>query len=241
MKFSAVIISVCMLCGLSAIVAYGWSVASKKQTLGQREAAGLIKEWMIRSKETLETDTDRFPELLKQAEEMATNNNDAATTALLHSMIAEMYQHYYDQHRWRIDQRTPLTGYVPTDLREWSRNLFEEKIAEELSASLQPADTLQATPTRTYQALLTLGDDSPTLRPTLFEFLAYRALEIQPSTAIYNALIAFQNQQQHTQAALLTEIDQLRFLRERGECTLAEQQAALEALYREQKSLPSYR
>ena len=130
MKFSAVIISVCMLCGLSAIVAYGWSVASKKQTLGQREAAGLIKEWMIRSKETLETDTDRFPELLKQAEEMATNNNDPATTALLHSMIAEMYQHYYDQHRWRIDQRTPLTGYVPTDLREWSHNLFEEKIAE---------------------------------------------------------------------------------------------------------------
>ena len=238
MKFSAVIISVCMLCGLSAIVAYGWSVASKKQTLGQREAAGLIKEWMIRSKETLETDTDRFPELLKQAEEMATNNNDPATTALLHSMIAEMYQHYYDQHRWRIDQRTPLTGYVPTDLREWSRNLFEEKIAEELSASLQPADTLQVTPTRNYQALLTLGDDSPTLRPTLFEFLAYRALEIQPSTAIYNALIAFQNQQQHTQAALLTEIDQLRFLRERGECTLAEQQAALEALYREQKAMP---
>ena len=204
MKLSAVIISVCMLCGLSAIVAYSWPSAPQKQALAQQKAAELIKEWMIRSKETLEVDTDRYPDLLKQAEEMATTNSDPATTALLHSTIAEMYQHYYDQHRWRIDQRTPLIGYVPTDVREWSRNLFEEKITAELNASLQPADTLQATPTRTYQALLTLGDDSPTLRPTLFEFLAYRALEIQPSTAIYNTLIAFQNQQHHTQAALLT-------------------------------------
>ena len=238
MKLSAVIISVCMLCGLSAIVAYSWPSAPRKQAMEQQEAAKLIKAWMTRSKEALEVDTDRFPELLKQAEEMSATNNDPATTALLHSMIAEMYQHYYNQQRWRIDQRTPLTGYVPTDMREWSRNLFEEKIKEELNASLQPADTLQSTPTRHYQALLTLGDDSPTLRPTLFEFLAYRALEIQPSAAIYNALIAFQNQQHHTQAALLTELDQLRFLREKGECSLAEQQAALEALYREQKSLP---
>lgn len=238
MKLSAVIISVCILCGLSAIVAYSWPSVPRKQAMEQQEAAKLIKAWMTRSKEALEVDTDRYPDLLKQAEEMAATNNDPATTALLHSMIAEMYQHYYNQQRWRIDQRTPLTGYVPADLREWSRNLFEEKITEELSASLQPADSLQVTPTRTYQALLTLGDDSPALRPTLFEFLAYRALEIQPSTAIYNALIAFQNQQHHTQAALLTELDLLRFLREKGECTLAEQQAALEALYREQKPLP---
>lgn len=238
MKLSAVIISVCMLCGLSAIVAYSWPSAPQKQTLAQQKTAELIKEWMIRSKEALEVDTDRYPDLLKQAEEMAATNSDPATTALLHSMIAEMYQHYYDQQRWRIDQRTPLTGYVPADVREWSRNLFEEKITAELNASLQPADSLQVTPTRAYQTLLTKGADSPTLRPTLFEFLAYRALEIQPSTAVYQALIAFQNQQQHTQAALLTELDQLRFLREKGECTVAEQQAALEALYREQKSLP---
>ena len=238
MKLSAVIISVCMLCGLSAIVAYSWPSVPRKQAMEQQEAAKLIKAWMTRSKEALEVDTDRYPDLLKQAEEMAATNNDPATTALLHSMIAEMYQHYYDQQRWRIDQRTPLIGYVPADVREWSRNLFEEKITAELNASLQPADSLQVTPTRTYQALLTLGDDSPALRPTLFEFLAYRALEIQPSTAIYKALIAFQNQQHHTQAALLTELDQLRFLREKGECSVAEQQAALEALYREQKPLP---
>lgn len=238
MKLSAVIISVCILCGLSAIVAYSWPSVPRKQAMEQQEAAKLIKAWMTRSKEALEVDTDRYPDLLKQAEEMAATNNDPATTALLHSMIAEMYQHYYNQQRWRIDQRTPLTGYVPADVREWSRNLFEEKITAELNASLQPADSLQATPTRAYQTLLTKGADSPTLRPTLFEFLAYRALEIQPSTAVYQALIAFQNQQQHTQAALLTELDQLRFLREKGECTVAEQQAALEALYREQKSLP---
>lgn len=238
MKLSAVIISVCMLCGLSAIVAYSWPAAPQKRALAQQEAAGLIKEWMIRSKEAFEVDSDRYPDLLRQAEEMASTNSDPTTTALLHSMIAEMYKQYYEQHRWRIDQRTPLIGYVPADVREWSRNLFEEKITAELNASLQPAEILQATPTRAYQALLTKGADSPTLRPTLFEFLAYRALEIQPSTAIYQALIAFQNQQHHTQAALLTELDQLRFLREKGECTLAEQQAALETCYREQKSLP---
>ena len=78
MKLSAVIISVCMLCGLSAIVAYSWPSAPRKQAMEQQEAAKLIKAWMTRSKEALEVDTDRYPDLLKQAEEMAANNSDPA-------------------------------------------------------------------------------------------------------------------------------------------------------------------
>ena len=103
----------------------------------------LIKALISRMKEQLDVNDDDFPKLIKEVENYAAECKEPASTAVLHSMVAEMYNQYYTMNRWKINQRTDLAGYVPEDIREWTSNLFTNKIKEELTASLQPAKLLQ--------------------------------------------------------------------------------------------------
>lgn len=102
-------------------------------------------------------DVNTFPELIKEVETYAGTCPDSASVAILHSMIAEMYNNYYMQNRWNVNQRTELAGYVPDDIREWTSNLFREKIKQELTLSLQPARLLQQTPVSQYNLILKKG------------------------------------------------------------------------------------
>ena len=110
------------------------------------------------------------------------------------------------------NQRTQLSGYIPEDIRVWTSNLFTDKIKEEIDLSLRPTALLQNTPVSKFKDILEIGKDSQTLRPTLYEFLAFRALDIQPTVQIYKDLIAFQNKEPNMKSVLLTELDYLRFL-----------------------------
>lgn len=123
-----------------------------------------------------------------------------------------MYQNYYQRNQWTINQRTQLSGYIPEDIRVWTSNLFTDKIKEEIDLSLRPTALLQNTPVSKFKDILEIGKDSQTLRPTLYEFLAFRALDIQPTVQIYKDLIAFQNKEPNMKSVLLTELDYLRFL-----------------------------
>ena len=129
-----------------------------------------IRSLISRMKEQMEKDAETLPELMKETEQQAETCTDPAGAAVLHSMLAELYNHYYQQNRWKIGQRTELAGYVPDDIREWTPSLFEQKIKEELERSLQPAALLQQTKAETFQAILKEGKDSRRLRPTLFDF-----------------------------------------------------------------------
>ena len=166
-----------------------------------------IRSLISRMKEQMEKDAETLPELMKETEQQAETCTDPAGAAVLHSMLAELYNHYYQQNRWKIGQRTELAGYVPDDIREWTPSLFEQKIKEELERSLQPAALLQQTKAETFQAILKEGKDSRRLRPTLFDFLAYRALAIQPDAAWFEQLIAFRRTQPEREALLQVELD----------------------------------
>lgn len=76
-----------------------------------KNTPALIQSLITRMKNQLEKDTDTFPELIKEVETYAGTCPDSASVAVLHSMIAEMYNSYYMQNRWNINQRTQLAGY----------------------------------------------------------------------------------------------------------------------------------
>ena len=217
MKIKAIIVSALILCCLSAAIMYTTAAQSKNESKMITEAIQgkntpqLIKTLISRMKEQLDVNEDDFPELIKEVENYAAGCKDPASTAVLHSMIAEMYNHYYTMNRWKISQRTDLAGYVPEDIREWTSNLFTQKIKEELTASLEPAKLLQDTPVSAFDAILETGKDTPVLRPTLYDFLAFRALDIAPSTDIYKELITYLNTLPDKKAAMLANLDYLRF------------------------------
>ncbi|MDR1161540.1 MAG: alpha-2-macroglobulin, partial [Tannerellaceae bacterium] len=162
----------------------------------------LIKSLIGEMKEKLEVNEDSFPDLIKEAETYQSGQTDTATTALLHSMIAEMYSHYYRINKWKIDRRTPVQGFVPDDIREWPADLFTARIEEELAASLKPAPLLRQTGTAAWKDIMSAGEEAPLLRPTLYEFLAFRALDIRPSDTVYRELMAYYEQKNDPESLL---------------------------------------
>ena len=192
------------------------------EALAERDTPALIKSLVARMSDDLEKDIDKFPDLIREMEDYTRQCTDSASVALLHSLTAEMYSRYYQNNRWKINQRTSLQDYVPDDIREWSGNLFSAKIKEELAASLRSAEVLQQTPTREFADLFKKGKDSESLRPTLFDFLAYRAIELQPDAAWFEALLAFHRADGNRSALLMAELDYLDFLRNQSAVPLSE-------------------
>lgn len=192
----------------------------------------LIRSLITRMKNQVEKDADQFPELIREVEKYAGQCPDSAAVAVLHSMVAQMYQNFYTHNRWRINSRTELVGYVPEDIREWTANLFTDKIGEELTLSLQPAALLQQTPVSAFNVILEKGDDTPELRPTLYDFLVYRAIEIQPAAKWYQDLLSFRRTQPDKKALLLADLDYLQFKYNTPSFQPAAYKAALDSLYR---------
>ncbi|MDR0749923.1 MAG: alpha-2-macroglobulin [Tannerellaceae bacterium] len=156
--------------------------------------AALIKSLIGEMKGKLEVDEDRFPDLIGEVESYLGKQTDTATVALLHSMLAEMYNHYWQINKWKIERRTPVQGFVPDDIREWAPNLFTGRIKEELDASLEPEQLLRQTGTAAFKDIMSVAGETMPLRPTLYEFLAFRAIDILPSDKTYQGLIAYYEQ-----------------------------------------------
>lgn len=244
MKIRAFVVLVLIVCGILVSVFYGKatraSVEEKAITeaIQARNTPQLIQALITRMKNQMEKNDDTFPELIKEVEDYATQTTDSAGVAVLHSMIAEMYQNYYMQNRWNINSRTNLIDYIPEDIREWTTRLFEDKIKHELTASLQPAALLQSTPISQYNLILEKGKDSPALRPTLFDFLVFRAIQIQPAAVWYNDLLAFRRTQPDKKALLLDELDYLSFTYSNQYQESDNYRAALDSLFQLYRSEP---
>ena len=129
------------------------------EIIQSKDTEKLIKELVTKIDENLEKDTDKFPEIIVETEQYIKDMEESASTAFLHSLLAEMYSIYYNANRWTIDQRTSLQDFVPEDIREWSANIFDKKIQEELKASLSPAEILQNTKTESLGDVIKKGKD----------------------------------------------------------------------------------
>ena len=244
MKTRAIIVLALITCGIVSTIFYvkanQGSVDKKAITeaIKTKNTPLLIRSLITRMKNQLEKDSDTFPELIKEVEMYAGECPDSASVAVLHSMIAEMYNSYYQQNRWNIQQRSSLTGYIPDDIREWTSNLFQDKIKQELTKSLQPALLLQQTPISQYNLILQKGEDMPKLRPTLYDFLSSRAIDIQPSGTWYKELIAFRRTQPEKQALLIDELDYWRYQYDTRSVNTVNYGNRLDSLYKVYKNEP---
>lgn len=96
-------------------------------------------------------------------------------TAILNSLLGEMYWNYYQQNRWDLYNRTQTTNFKKEDLGTWTAEDFHKKIGELYQASLRQEKVLQQTRLEPFDAIIIKGNVRH-LRPTLFDLLAHRAL-----------------------------------------------------------------
>jgi len=103
--------------------------------------------------------------------------SDGVEKALWQSIGGELYWQYYQRHRWTILGRTPIAGTRPADIAAWDAASFVSKASDLYLASILDREALKAIPVERYAPLLLEGKNTRHLRPTLYDFLAFRAID----------------------------------------------------------------
>ena len=96
--------------------------------------------------------------------------------AVLQSVLAEQYYQLYQRNRWKFYSRTNVAEYNSEDILTWPVEKLEKTITDLYLSSLKNEKLLQETSVASFDALLYKGTHRE-LKPTLFDFLATRAIE----------------------------------------------------------------
>jgi hypothetical protein len=188
------------------VAAYATVFPASEKRRAQQQG---IWEFISHVKEEIERDEDSLPDLIEEAEQRTTAMNNVAAQAILHSLVAEMYDNYYSRHRRIIDRRTAIADSLPADIRTWSTDRFAHKIEDHLYLSLTPPEFLQQIPATGFGGLMTPAGADDKLRPTLYDFLAGRAADFRPSEAFYADWLTFRRASADSAATLCLELDYL--------------------------------
>ncbi len=96
---------------------------------------------------------------------------------VLQSMQAEMFWQYLQNNRWKFNDRTKLANEKSKDITTWSIDKLYATIAKLYKASLLNEFLLKTTRVDEFDPILVKGENTRQLRPTLYDFLAHRALD----------------------------------------------------------------
>lgn len=156
-----------------------------EQALKKKDAPLLIKSIILQIKYQSLIDQDSIPTLLSNLEAYVVTSKNPVEKSILHSLLAELYKSYYISRVFEINGLTPITGYIPEDVKVWTGNIFIEKIFQHIEASLKPTKELIATNSLQYKDILILGKDSREFSPTLYDLLVYRSIKLLSSMSYY--------------------------------------------------------
>lgn len=105
------------------------------------------------------------------------NNAEPPERQMLHSVLGELYVKYFEFNRYKILNRTATAGLETTDIEVWDVNRIMQEAAKHFQLSLEEPAALKKISIQKYRAILENTEGSMALRPTLFDFLAWRAVE----------------------------------------------------------------
>ena len=105
------------------------------------------------------------------------NQSSYPTKNILQSIEAELYWKYLQNNRWTLYNRTNLTEEKNNDFETWPVAKFFANINNLYQASLTNEKGLQSIPIQTFDPIIEKGTGTRQFRPTLFDFLAFRALD----------------------------------------------------------------
>jgi len=107
----------------------------------------------------------------------ASDGADIVTKAVLDSMLAEIFWTYYQSNRYRFMERSETTKVQSDDISTWDLKTIIKKVKDLHLSALKNADVLKKFKIELYDEILIKGQKPRKLRPTLYDFLAHRALQ----------------------------------------------------------------
>jgi uncharacterized protein YfaS (alpha-2-macroglobulin family) len=110
--------------------------------------------------------------------------------AVLNSILGEAYNQYLQNQRWKIQDRTNTVSFDNKDLKTWTIDQFAQKSMELYQKSVSNPRLRQVSITD-FNAITKDGQESDKLRPSLFDFLAHRAIDYFTNEQSYLTQPAF--------------------------------------------------
>jgi len=98
-------------------------------------------------------------------------------TQILHSIEADLLWRYYQANRYKFLDRSVTVNFDNDDIQTWDLKYLLDIIIKHYLASLDYADKLKQTDLKSYEAILLTEKNSKKFRPTLYDFLAHRAVD----------------------------------------------------------------
>ncbi len=142
----------------------------------------MIKTFIFRMKNTTATEENAFEEKIKELEEEI-KLSIFPSNAIMHSMLAEMYWMYYSANRWKFYNRTQTVGFNNDDMKTWDLSKLADRVIKHYQLSIQNSDSLQHIQVTDIDELIAKGN-ARNLRPTLYDFLALRAVNFFSNTEL---------------------------------------------------------
>ncbi len=96
---------------------------------------------------------------------------------ILHSAKAQMLWSYYKRNRYKFLERTSTINYDKADISTWDLRAIVKEVFKEYLLSLKNPNLLKKTSLNNYEQILTKAPESRKFRPTLYDFLAHRAVD----------------------------------------------------------------
>jgi len=119
-------------------------------------------------------------------------NAKAPAKNILQSMQAEMFWQYLQNNRYKFYDRTQLTEEKSKDISTWSLDKLHSTITILYQASLANEKLLKESKLDGFDPIIVKGENTRSLRPTLFDFLAHRALSYLMNDEQYISKPAYQ-------------------------------------------------
>jgi uncharacterized protein YfaS (alpha-2-macroglobulin family) len=147
----------------------------------------VIKTLLYRAKYASALEEDGFVKAI-EAFRLETDAQNFPTKPIMQSILAQMYAGYLNENQWKFISRTTTTDFKQDNIRTWdiaklngeAARLYKESLKDEQSKKVLISN---------FDAITTEGNDK--LRPTLYDFLAHRAIDFFMDEKSYLAKPAY--------------------------------------------------
>lgn len=144
--------------------------------LAEKNNPQLVKSIIYISRLSINTDEKGIEKSIDRLQQII-QTTDAPVKQITASYLAELYQKYFDNHRWEISQRSELSGDQGLDFRTWTTQQFLMTVEKWYLFSLEDKKAVYIDLDQ-YEIILNKYDqEAKKFRPTLYEVLADRAFE----------------------------------------------------------------
>lgn len=150
----------------------------------ENNAAQFVKAVIHRMKfESRKEEFSLEKSILKLREEVETAKYPVKP--VLQSILADAFSQYFQNNRWKFYERSSTVNFKNDDIETWDLKAINYAIISNYKASLENVDSLKRTNIDLYDAVITKGTtECRQWRPTLYDFLAHRALNFFMSSEV---------------------------------------------------------